>query len=134
MFTLYALPGEKNSEKAIALLNSDIKLLNVRTLKNIPDFVDGVPTLANYKTKEAFKGTRCLEQLELLKKSFVSPASAVKNGRMTFGAFQSGKAISLKKGSLISLPKESHRVLDGKVKEKDVNAYMSARNSITHAK
>jgi hypothetical protein len=72
-YILYAVPGDKNSEKAIQMpdwgqndisLDGQIKFVNPLQLRQWPHWMTGVPILANRQTREIWKGTHCLRELE----------------------------------------------------------------------
>jgi hypothetical protein len=68
MSVLYYFPGDKASEEAATFARacSGIKILDVSTLKAIPNYVDGVPLLADEYNE--FRGTSCLKRLQEMAK------------------------------------------------------------------
>ena len=64
MSVLYYFPGDRASEQAADFAREcrGIKVLDVSTLKSIPNYVDGVPLLADEYNE--FRGTSCLKRLQ----------------------------------------------------------------------
>lgn len=134
---LYVVPGEANSEKAIGGRPSGVHVVDARELTTYPPFLDGVPVLADNQSRSAYKGTRALEMLGELRKSELAPAAAAGGGgaRTTVGSFSDGRSLP---GPGVGAPVEPGphgaiptRVLDGRVQERDVAAYMEKRAQVT---
>ena len=68
-YTLYVARGERNSEKAIQLLDmlpnihAQVNVVDVRKNQKLPPWLKGVPTLYNARVGAPAQGTRALEQL-----------------------------------------------------------------------
>jgi len=86
-FILFIHPNDKSSLRAITIVDNNqlknIKLQNICTIpkKFLPDFVTGVPILADTEQQEVLKGTQCLQKLDLLAQNTIGGVSAgVGNG------------------------------------------------------
>lgn len=68
-YTLYVARGERNSEKAVQLLDmlpnihARVNVVDVYKTKNLPPWLKGVPTLYNARVGAPAQGTKALEQL-----------------------------------------------------------------------
>lgn len=130
---LFVVRGEKNSEKALKLAPINLKIIDIaKTSEVIPDFVDGVPILANYETKKAYKGSVCLEKLSTEAQPGIAPAGPARSGRLTLGTFNNGSAVHHEL-TPHSGDSEELKIIEGRVKETDVNAYMQQRSQVTDA-
>ena len=131
-WALYVVPGESNSEKALAAAPTGVRAVDVRELEAYPPFLDGVPILANNKEKMAYKGTQALRPLAELKKDELKPAGVATGQRNTMGSFVDGAAIAPGAGAPADLRGGiATRVLEGRVQEQDVSAYMQQRSQVT---
>ena len=135
---LYVFPGDKNSDNAAQLAQqaaSAVYVQDISKLSKLPPFVDGVPVLANKKNKQAFKGTLALQTLKDLKELEVAPAPINSGYSRAMGlthsrTFGDGSMINFPEGGN-TVPDESIQILDERVSETDVSAYMERRSQIT---
>ena len=145
-FVLYYHPADINSRKALDILGTDIPetmmIQNITSLQELPAYVDGVPVLACKKSKTAYKGTCCLDELKKLKKETLSFAGNRSVGiSSALGHAQSfsteglgGSKISALNPQRIDFDasEEPLMLTDGKrVSDDDVSNYMARRSAMT---
>lgn len=132
---LYIAHGDTNSDRAIECASHPlvgITRRDVRTMArdDIPTYVDGVPVLANSKTKIAYKGTYAITQLKKLSNGVPVPAPAHSS---VFSGFETQHAVDTMgaPAGLTATTPTSFDVSDRNVTSADVDAYLRHREKST---
>ena len=115
-FVLYVIPGEENSEKALALAGGNVHIQDVRTIRKRPAWLVGVPTVVHREESNAYRGSAALE---LLRSDQVTEPGAPAGVHDTWAPPRD--------------PGDEGDVDNGKLTHADMKAYMRARDAVVAA-
>lgn len=96
-FLLFVHPRDKNSQRSVRLLQQgsfadQVKINNICHIpaKFLPEFVDGVPILADMRERTLYKGSNCLSEIKRRSENEFASAERCTSG---YGAFGDGTAL-----------------------------------------